>query len=220
MKSSTTITELAKALTQLQGEMPAALMNASNPFFNNARYANLGSIIETSKPLMAKYGFSILQPNTSFVGDTDGVTYVGVNTILLHSSGEWIEDTVFLPINEKQQSDEESDGDQKGDQKKKKKTANHPQKAGIVITYLRRYGWASILGLYAEEDTDGNDSGNASAHVRSEVGQMVASVIASGNKEKINSYRTVLKQYDPSGDANKISDQHLAKVLDELKKLG
>ena len=29
------------------------------------------------------------------------------------------------------------------------------QVAGSVITYLRRYSWVSILGLYAEEDTDG-----------------------------------------------------------------
>ncbi len=216
MKKSDSIVELAKALSELQVEMPIVPMNATNLFFNNSRYADLNSIIQTIKPILGKHGFSILQPNSSFV--QDGITYVGVNTILMHNSGEWIEDSIFLPINDVKQTDDDNE-QRDGDQKKKKKTPNHPQKAGIAITYLRRYGIASILGLSSEEDTDGNDTGHTST-ARSEVGEMIGVVVKAGNKEKIASYREILKKYDPAGDANKISDQDLVKVLEEMKKLG
>ena len=29
------------------------------------------------------------------------------------------------------------------------------QCAGSTLTYLRRYSWASILGMYSDEDSDG-----------------------------------------------------------------
>jgi hypothetical protein len=33
------------------------------------------------------------------------------------------------------------------------------QQLGPAITYARRYAWASLLGIAAEEDDDGNDAG-------------------------------------------------------------
>ena len=30
------------------------------------------------------------------------------------------------------------------------------QCAGSTLTYLRRYSWASILGMYSDEDSDGS----------------------------------------------------------------
>jgi len=62
---------------------------------------------------------------------------VGVETILAHESGEWIGSTIFLPL-----------GEEKG--------KSQAQLAGSVITYLRRYSLAGILGMYADEDGDGN----------------------------------------------------------------
>lgn len=151
MNSSQSLKELSKALAQLQSEMPSVPLNAVNPFFNNSRYADLGSVIETSKPLLFKNGLSITQlPTTKF---ENGIPYVGVRTILLHVSGEWIEDTIVLPIMGETEEDQPTKNEQPV---KKKKIPNYPQKAGIAITYLRRYMWVSFLGMYADEDTDGN----------------------------------------------------------------
>jgi len=131
MNKSESIKELAIALSKAQGEMPSAELNAVNTFFNNSRYADLGSIIKASKPILAKHGLSVSQLTTSTNGD------VGLTTLLMHTSGEWLETTITLPIGE---------------------VKNVAQAAGSVITYLRRYSYASILGMYADEDIDGNDA--------------------------------------------------------------
>ena len=130
MNKSDTIKELAAALASAQAEMPAAKMNAVNPFLKN-KYADLGSIIETARPVLAKNGLAFTQLVSS---SADGLA---VETVLLHKSGEWMSETVSLAL-----------GEERG------KSA--AQVAGSVITYLRRYALASILGIYADEDTDGN----------------------------------------------------------------
>lgn len=112
--------------------MPSIPFDATNPFLKN-RYASLGSVIEHSRPILAKYGLSIIQPP---INDGDRI---GVESTLLHTSGEFITTRFTLPL-----------GDEKG--------KSLAQVAGSVVTYLRRYSWASILGLYADEDTDGEEA--------------------------------------------------------------
>jgi hypothetical protein len=132
MNKSNTIKELAAALTKAQAEMPAAPFNAVNPFLKN-KYADLGSIVKTAQPVLAKHGLSVSQL-------TEGSgREIGITTVLMHSSGEWLESTVTLPV-----------GDEKG--------KSDAQVAGSVISYLRRYSLAAILGMYAEQDNDGNGS--------------------------------------------------------------
>jgi len=130
MNKSNTIKELSSALQKAQAEMPVVVFDATNPFLKN-KFASLGAVINTSRPILAKHGLSVSQFPTSIDGS------VGVTTILAHSSGEWMEDTICLPLAEE-------------------KGKSAAQVAGSVITYLRRYSWAAVLGLYADEDTDGN----------------------------------------------------------------
>ena len=130
MDKSETIASLAKSLALAQGEMKPAAMNATNPFLKS-RYADLGSIIEAARPVMAKNGLTFTQ---LVYRDETGI---GVETVLMHASGEWISSRLSVEV-----------GEERG-----KSTA---QVAGSVITYLRRYALAAILGIYAEEDTDGN----------------------------------------------------------------
>lgn len=110
--------------------MPAIAFDATNPFLKN-RYASLGAVIEASRPILAAHGLSVCQLPCS-----EG-EMIGLESVLLHSSGEWLSDRILLPL-----------GEEKG--------KSRAQVAGSVITYLRRYSWASILGLYADEDNDGN----------------------------------------------------------------
>ena len=131
MNKSESITKLAGALSKAQAEMPVVKMNAKNPFLKS-KYADLGSVIETSRLTLAKYGLSVSQFPSS-VGEQ-----IGVTTILMHESGEYLEESIFIPTEDK-------------------KGLSIAQSAGLVISYLRRYGWASVLGLYADEDTDGHN---------------------------------------------------------------
>lgn len=117
-------------MAKAQAEMPHVTMNAVNPFLKN-KFADLGAVISTMKPILAKHGLSYSQLPYS-----DG-NRIGVTTIIMHSSGEWIESTVSLEL-----------ADEKG------KSA--AQVAGSIITYLRRYSLSSAFGLYADEDDDGN----------------------------------------------------------------
>ena len=133
MEKSTTIGALAAALAKAQGEFPHVPMNAKNSHLGN-KYADLGDVIQTAKPILTKNSLSVSQ--TVFGGEG----LVGVSTILMHSSGEWLSDAVTMPI-----------WDQKGLQA--------IQVAGSAISYLRRYSYASILGMYADEDMDGDTSG-------------------------------------------------------------
>ena len=136
MNKSDSITNLSAALAKAQAEMPAAPKDANNPFFKS-RYADLGSVIEASRPILAKNGLSVSQFPTGESGN------IGVDTVLMHESGEWLECYMTLPIGGKE-------------------VRNIAQEAGSIITYLRRYAYASVLGMYADEDTDGEPSkGNA-----------------------------------------------------------
>jgi len=130
MEKSESIKLLAGALAQAQAEMPAVQFNATNPFLKN-KYADLGAIISTSKPILGKNGLSVSQLVSTDNGN------VGVTTVLMHNSGEWLESTAWLSL-----------GEEKG--------KSQAQVAGSIITYLRRYSLASILGMYADEDGDGN----------------------------------------------------------------
>jgi hypothetical protein len=127
---SENIQELAAALSAAQAEMPAVKFNSTNPFLKN-KYADLGAVIEAAKPVLAKHGLAVSQLVTG-----DGAS-IGVQTVLMHKSGQWMQAVVSLPL-----------GDEKG--------KSQAQFAGSVITYLRRYSYASMLGMYADEDGDGN----------------------------------------------------------------
>lgn len=130
MNKSQSIGKLAEALAKAQSEMPAVKMNAQNPFLKN-KYADLGAVIEATRPILTKNGLSISQFPTS------EYDRIGLTSILMHTSGEWIEDTIYIPLS-----------DSKG--------LSVAQSAGVIISYLRRYQWQSIIGVYSDEDTDGH----------------------------------------------------------------
>ncbi len=130
MNKSPSIEMIAKALSAAQGEMPAVKMDAVNPFLKN-KYASLGAVIETSRPILAKHGLAVIQSPVSQDGQ------IGVTTLLTHSTGEWLEDTIFIPLS-----------DSKG--------LSNAQSTGVIISYLRRYSLQAFLNMYADEDTDGH----------------------------------------------------------------
>lgn len=128
---------LNAALAKAQADFKAVPFDATNPFLKN-RYASLGSCIESTKPILAKYGLSVTQQPTG-----NGTT-IGVITTLRHQSGESCATEIALPLS-----------DEKG--------KSQAQLAGSIITYLRRYSLAGLLGLYADEDTDGHSTPQTSA---------------------------------------------------------
>ena len=131
MEMSEKIDALAKALSAAQGEMGGAVKDANNPFFKST-YADLGSVIRAIKESFANNGLSYSQLP---VRDEQGV---GVETILMHQSGQWIKSYYTLPL-----------------------AKFDAQSSGSCITYARRYALQAIAGIPAVDD-DGNDA-NAAA---------------------------------------------------------
>jgi ERF superfamily len=127
MRTSESIQNIASALCQFQAECPAPKKTAENPHFKS-KYSPLEEIISTIRPHLAKNGLSFFQSTT-----TEGEN-ICVTTLILHTSGEFIEtDPLKLPMG--------------------KVTA---QGAGSAVTYARRYSLCAALGIAAEEDDDGN----------------------------------------------------------------
>ena len=125
MKMSESIKELAAALAAAQLEIENASKNSKNDHFKN-RYADLAEVLNTARPVLAKHGLSVAQfPSLE-------ANVVSVETILMHTSGEWISNVASAPL---------SKPDAQG--------------VGSATTYLRRYSLAALAGI-AQEDDDGN----------------------------------------------------------------
>ncbi len=142
MNKSEGIQNLAAALSKAQAELPAIKFDSVNPFLKNG-YASLGAVIAGSRSVLAKFGLAV----TQLTFGEDGV--IGVETVLTHSSGEWISERVSMQA-----------GEERG--------KSSAQVAGSIVTYLRRYALASILGIYADEDGDGNEPKPAELKAREE----------------------------------------------------
>ena len=130
MKKSETLTEFSKAFAKTQQEMKQPLKDANNPFFKS-KYVPLENVVEAITESASKNGLSFTQFPSS---DEDGNVTVG--TLVMHSSGEWIE---YDPI-------------------KMKPVKNDPQSIGSAITYAKRYALSAIFGITSDQDDDGNEA--------------------------------------------------------------
>lgn len=122
MNTSESIKNLAASLCKAQAEMGGAVKDSKNPFFKSD-YADLTSVIKAIKEPFANHGLSY----TQFPTNDDG--RIGVSTLLMHESGEYLEHSYTLPT-----------------------TKADPQAAGSAITYARRYALQSIAGIPTADD--------------------------------------------------------------------
>jgi len=130
MNKSESIKSLAVAMCKAQAEMGGAHKGANNPFFKS-KYADLGAVVQAVKEPFANNGLSYVQFP---INDGDKV---GVETILMHDSGEWLMNSFTV-----------------------KASKQDAQGAGSVITYCRRYGLQAVAGIPSEDD-DGNGASKA-----------------------------------------------------------
>jgi len=139
MLKSDSIKELTAALSKAQSEFKPVVKNANNPFFKST-YATLDAVIDATKEALTKNGLAVIQ------GNEPTETGVIVTTFLSHSSGEWIESQLAMPV-----------------------TKPDPQGYGSAITYGRRYALSAILNVASEEDDDANTASTKNGTVASPV---------------------------------------------------
>lgn len=128
MKTSESLVKFAPAFLNAQTAITFAAKDATNPHFKS-KYADLESVIDAIKKSLNDNGIMFIQ---SF--SPSDANRLSLTTRLMHESGEWIEDTLNMPLQK-----------------------NDAQGYGSAATYSRRYALAAITGLYQADD-DGNEA--------------------------------------------------------------
>lgn len=132
LNQSESIANLTLALSIVQGKMSHAVKDSANPFFKS-KYADLESVWDACRALLAENGLAIMQ----FPGlYTDHDKSMSLTTVISHKSGEYISQEMSVPV-----------------------TKADAQGAGSAISYMRRYSLAAIVGV-VQSDDDGNAASN------------------------------------------------------------
>lgn len=128
MNRSPEIHELASALAKAQGAIEDAEKDRTNPHFKS-RYADLASVREAIRLPLSSNEIAYVQGVRTVQGGVE------IETMLMHSSGQFIGETLFIPV--------------------PNMTA---QSIGSATSYGKRYALMGMVGVAASED---DDDGNA-----------------------------------------------------------
>ena len=122
--------KLMKAFVKMQSQIEAVGKDAKGFGY---KYATLQNVVENTREVLKDNGLAVSQwPHN------DGLNSVGVSTLIVHESGQWMQKPFVMPL---------ISG----------KSMNDAQAAGAVITYARRYAYAAALGIVIDEDTDATE---------------------------------------------------------------
>lgn len=130
MRTSETLGKIAPALVKALSEIGGVEKGSTNPHFKS-KFANLETVIEASKPTLAKHGIVLMQFPAAF---SQGA--MSLETVLFHESGEWITGSEAFGVATGKQD---------------------PQAVGSALTYARRYAQMAVLNMPAVDD-DGEAS--------------------------------------------------------------
>jgi hypothetical protein len=123
---SESVVELAKAMVEVQKKLRPALKDRENEF-TRSRYATLNSVMEACGKALLDAGIWVTQYPVPVEGEGSNL---GLVTKLVHAeSGEWQASLLVMPL-----------------------PKNDPQGYGSALTYARRYGLSSMIGLVTEDD--------------------------------------------------------------------
>lgn len=188
MNMSESINEIAKAISLFQGEIKDVFKDKSGYGY---KYADLAQVLELVRPVLSKYGLSVVQiPSSS--GDK-----ISLETMLMHESGQWINGTIEMPVTVG-------------------KGMTHAQACGSVISYARRYSLTSWLGI-AQSDNDASVVDSPVSETRTLVSITSKEIseihrLVSGDEDRIK------KMCDHYG-VEKIEDLALGQGFDIINKI-
>jgi hypothetical protein len=129
MSQSESIANLCKALIAVQSALKPVARDGNA---NYGKYSTLAEVTEAGRELLAKNGLAVTQLPTTL---SDGSS--GLWTMLMHTSGEWLDGEMPLLLSKED-----------------------PQGQGSGITYARRYALAALLQI-TQEDDDGQKATNS-----------------------------------------------------------
>lgn len=137
------ITELAKAMLQVQQALKPASKDQYN-VFTKSKYATLASVMEACRDALLTAGIWV----TQYPVDLKDPALLGLVTKLIHAeSGQWQASLLTLPLSKLD-----------------------PQGYGSALTYARRYGLSALVGIVTEDD-DGHLASNSGTSTSVQVRQ-------------------------------------------------
>jgi len=138
MQQSTETAELYAALAAAQAEItnPSKDKIAKVPTKTGGSYsysyADIADVLNTVRPVLARHGLAVMQLPVMAAGD------LLLRTRIAHKSGQWIESE--YPVCQ---------------------IGGDHRVMGAALTYARRYALCPMLGIAADEDTDGETAADA-----------------------------------------------------------
>lgn len=217
MKHTEQINDVAAGLSKFQGNVPKITHNKE--VFKKGKdgkpdqkytYADLDIIMETVRPVLAKFDLSVSQDILNIT--VNSMPALAIETMLMHSSGQWLK--AECPIIEP------------------KEYGYVPmQTLGALITYAKRYSICAMLGITADPDDDANDDAEirnkAPAQLPSRQPTTVTKTSASTPKGALPNAAQGLMKIDVNGcvrlkalaDSNGWTDDQLNDYLDRFMKV-
>lgn len=207
MNKSESIAELAKAMSIFQSEVIQPLKDKANPFFKS-KYVPLENVVEAITNTAPKHGLSFMQYPVSQDNK------VGVITVLMHSSGEFIETEPIYAAPAKQDA----------------------QATGSVITYLKRYSLSAVFGITSDEDDDGNhatfgnnkpaaqqgsktvSNGITTAQINS-IKAKTAGIAKAQGIDQAQVYKSAAAHFKIDKRTNELTQPEASKIIEYLAKL-
>ena len=146
MRTSDTITAISPAIVKALGKIEGAAKTAANEAFKRggkaSTYATLADAIDASRDVLCECELAIMQGVGEIVDNC-----ILITTRLLHTSGEWFETTVTIPLGK-----------------------IDAQGLGSATTYGRRYALMAMLNM-APIDDDGNAAQRPNSEPTGRVGR-------------------------------------------------
>ena len=164
-RRSSNIDELCSALAKAQGEFKSARKNQINlkRDFNSDKYADMTAVVDASRHALSSNGLSIAQPIQEH---PSGANYI--HTILMHTSGQWIESVIKLVPSQEDIDSVESN-----------------------LICMKRHAYASIIGVVLEDEDDDGAADSAQFREKKAKGTDLNTQI---NLDRDQSYATVTKE--------------------------
>lgn len=189
------VAKLFEALAKAQLEMYVAKTDSTNPFFKS-KYADLASVVGASRPCLAKNGLSVIQRVLP-----NGNQALYLHTRLCHSSGQWMESR--MPLNPPKQD---------------------IQTMGSYMTYLRRYNYASVVGVVASEEDDDGETAMHEPRKRGQSPNKGTDVITRAQlqvvSQELDGFEEVLESLLKGFSIAKLADlpsKHYTKCLERIR---
>ena len=187
---------IIKSLIEFRKNLKQPQKDANNPFFKSS-YTTLDKVIEAIDETAPNHGLSFTQ---WAVSNEQG--NVGVETLLLHSSGQYIHyDAIYM-----------------------KPEKNTPQAIVSAITYSRRYTISAIFGITSDEDDDGNQATGNKSKPKQDAGKLelvkmnadvLAKVLTSKGNEQTR--EDIIKAYTQDANINNFTNQQLTQLANRIK---